>query len=296
MNATWFRRLTTPRGVPIEWDRDAFLHFLAVVGEGTVKDALPLWSPARFADDRRSLANVRSVGAVVLDVDTPRADVATFARELADAIPETGFAYHTSFSSVPGSLRLRAIVFLARPVTSAEYRLVWAVVARLLASHAVHVDAQCKDASRAYFVPTIPPSGVYEWGYAPGEPLDVDFAIGCERARQAHEDHARATEAARLRDRVARGDAGDVAKRAASWLLSVPGAISGAGGHVHTFKTALALVSGFCIDEGLAYELLAVWNRTCLPPWSERDLRRKIRQAIERGRLRRGYLLDRGAA
>lgn len=165
MNITWFRSLTEPQGLLI-WheERAHFLHFLADVTHGPVKNELPLWSPATFKGDRRCLANVIEVRALVFDVDDPWPDVASFDAAIHAALPGTELAYHTSWSSVLGALKMRAIVFLSRPVTGAEYRLMWMVVARKLAASGIYVDTQCKDASRAYFVPAIPPSGVYQCG------------------------------------------------------------------------------------------------------------------------------------
>jgi KaiC/GvpD/RAD55 family RecA-like ATPase len=91
---------------------------------------------------------------------------------------------------------------------------------------------------------------------------------------------------------------GDVERRAAAYLQRIPGAVSGSGGHLHTFTTALHLVAGFGLDERAAYDLLVPWNATCSPPWSEHDLRRKVREAAEKGRASPGYLRDveRGSA
>lgn len=59
-------------------------------------------------------------------------------------------------------------------------------------------------------------------------------------------------------------------------------AISKSNGHTHTFRAALALVDGFNLPEDIAFELLLKWNATCLPPWSEEDLHRKLREAMRR--------------
>ena len=69
-------------------------------------------------------------------------------------------------------------------------------------------------------------------------------------------------------------------KKAEEMLASHGPAISGANGHTHTFKAALALVDGFNLPEDLAFSLLLQWNTTCSPPWSESELRRKLQQAM----------------
>ena len=72
------------------------------------------------------------------------------------------------------------------------------------------------------------------------------------------------------------------AEYARRWLTKHGPAISGNFGHTHTYTAALTLVDGFGLDQGTALELLREWNQTCSPPWSERDLIRKIQQASKR--------------
>ncbi|MGH7440508.1 MAG: bifunctional DNA primase/polymerase [Polyangiaceae bacterium] len=79
--------------------------------------------------------------------------------------------------------------------------------------------------------------------------------------------------------------------RARAYLAHVPPAISGAGGHAHTFVTAQRLVRGFGLDEATAFALLRIWNRTCQPPWSTWELARKVKQAASVGRMPMGAKL-----
>ena len=90
-------------------------------------------------------------------------------------------------------------------------------------------------------------------------------------------------------------DLGRRIERARRYLGRVPGAIAGQGGHAATFRVALAMVRGFDLPEDVAYGLLAEWNQRCEPPWSERELRHKIADAV-RSNVDAGYLLRRGAA
>jgi hypothetical protein len=43
------------------------------------------------------------------------------------------------------------------------------------------------------------------------------------------------------------------------------------------------VVRGFALDQQTAYSLLSEWNQRCLPPWSEKELHRKIREAHDKG-------------
>lgn len=74
-----------------------------------------------------------------------------------------------------------------------------------------------------------------------------------------------------------------VVERARAYVGKVRGAISGQGGHSHTLLVAEHLVRGFELDDGTALMILCEWNRTCDPPWSERELRHKIHEARARG-------------
>lgn len=80
---------------------------------------------------------------------------------------------------------------------------------------------------------------------------------------------------------------GDVLERARRYVAAIPGAVSGAGGHSHTFLLAQKLVRGWGLDDRTALELLREWNAKCVPPWSDWELRRKIAQAVKHGHYAR---------
>lgn len=106
------------------------------------------------------------------------------------------------------------------------------------------------------------------------QPLEVPSSSGATTAPMAQAARPEAMERARL------------------YLLSCPPAISGCGGHPHTLATAGAVAIGFDLSEDEAFQVMAHWNETCQPPWPERDLRRKIREAIKTNKRDRGYLLN----
>ena len=82
-------------------------------------------------------------------------------------------------------------------------------------------------------------------------------------------------------------------ERAKRYASKTEPAVSGSGGHNKTFTLATALCHGFNLSEDEAFTILADWNRSCSPPWSDRDLRHKIKSAINTPHAyRRGWLLD----
>jgi len=79
--------------------------------------------------------------------------------------------------------------------------------------------------------------------------------------------------------------------RARKYVNTMPGAISGSGGHDQTFRVACILTMGFCLSREEAFGILAEYNRRCDPPWTDRELRHKIESASKQAGPR-GYLKD----
>ena len=70
---------------------------------------------------------------------------------------------------------------------------------------------------------------------------------------------------------------------AQQWLDQRPGAVEGAGGDIHTYRTA-AKLRDFGLSEQRALDLLAeCWNRNCQPPWGDDELRTKVANAYAYG-------------
>jgi archaellum biogenesis ATPase FlaH len=77
--------------------------------------------------------------------------------------------------------------------------------------------------------------------------------------------------------------------RARKYLAKLPAAVSGQSGHNATFHAACVLVLGFDLPEPDALGLMFEFNERCQPPWNERDLARKVREAGKQTG-QRGYL------
>lgn len=80
-------------------------------------------------------------------------------------------------------------------------------------------------------------------------------------------------------------------QRAKRYLASVPPAIAGQHGDVHTFRVCCRLVRGFGLKHEQALQVLSEWNARCEPPWSAEELLEKIRRAERYGREPVGGLL-----
>ncbi|MBK6694813.1 MAG: bifunctional DNA primase/polymerase [Myxococcales bacterium] len=124
----------------------------------------------------------------------------------------------------------------------------------------------------------------YAWDSPPGTPIAKAPAWLVELATRRSVEPAPCAPAS-----PSSPDAFDRARR---YLEKIAPAISGANGHAHTFVVAQRLVRGFGLSDGESLELLRNWNKSCSPPWSEHELRRKVRQARERGTMPHGALLE----
>jgi KaiC/GvpD/RAD55 family RecA-like ATPase len=83
-----------------------------------------------------------------------------------------------------------------------------------------------------------------------------------------------------------------VSERASKYVQKMPPSISGQSGHNKCFAAACALVKGFELTENESLRiLLNEFNPRCQPPWSERELAHKVRQATRQPGAS-GYLRD----
>jgi hypothetical protein len=249
----------------------------------------PGWSAGRFADNRRLKANARQVCAVVFDYDNKltekHADGTKTVRMVDDPVTFGAAAelwgehfgqIHTSKSHTPEWHRLRVVIPLSRPVSGFEYEALWA----RLESFAGIVDPQTKDPSRFWYLPSR--SEHFASKRLNGNPLDVDLWLAKPEPAKAPPPRPPAP---RMHD------PSKVERRAIAYLQRIDGATSGQGGHPQTWRAALALARGFDLSEEQTFSLLwSEFNHRCSPPWSEKELRHKAKQA-RNAKLTAGYLL-----
>lgn len=74
-------------------------------------------------------------------------------------------------------------------------------------------------------------------------------------------------------------DRGAAMKRARAYAAKMPPAISGSGGHSATMAVARACATGFGLSDGEILDVLREFNARCSPPWSEKELAHKAREA-----------------
>lgn len=270
---------TVAQTLEVEWDQ--FLDHLAETPAEEFTGAMKHggWSPAIFQPPQRAAANVRMVSALVLDYDTG----GSWDRVVGTWAKHYGVVYTTkSHGTTTDGDRLRAVLPLERTVTPEEYAKLWTWAARVSTEAGCAPDPQCKDVSRFWYDPTMPPGG-WRAMRLTGTPLDPDGILPTlidetPRLRVVPPPVAMSS------DRRA--------SRASSYLAKIPGAVSGDNGHTQTFNAVAAVMIGFDLDESSTHAL--IWNEynpRCDPPWSEREIEHKIRQVAAKCQRERGYLL-----
>ena len=90
---------------------------------------------------------------------------------------------------------------------------------------------------------------------------------------------------------LSRRQPADVRERARKYIAAIPPAVAGDGGDAATFRVCCRLVRGFALEDDDALSVLIDWNSACLPPWSEEELRSKLRSARRYGREPIGGLI-----
>lgn len=142
-----------------------------------------------------------------------------------------------------------------------------------------------------YFLiaPSIHPSGgIYRWTSAPGTKVAELPEWVAEMASKSEPAIAPSSPVGASSPITT-----SILDRARAYALKCGPAISGSGGHNQTFIVAQKLVRGFGLSEDAALTILMDWNTTCQPPWSLRDLKRKIHEAAIRGHHAIGDMADR---
>lgn len=174
-----------PTGMELGWPGD-----LDEWREVRDKDDAPLWSPVTYREGglrvkNQTERNIATVNALVLDYDR---DVSIEAARAA-----WGGFEHAGYTSwghrylkppkYDGGPRFRLVLPLSRPVTTREFRVVWAWAHRFAADCGVPFDPLA-DPGRIYFVPSYRPGTAGErsfWHCTNPDVLDPDAAMMAAR-------------------------------------------------------------------------------------------------------------------
>jgi hypothetical protein len=202
---------------------------------------------ALFADARLNVA-LLTTGLVVFDCDDP----AMAGRVLA-ASGDTPYRVRTPRGGVHLGYRARRGVPL---------------------SNRVDVKGLKVDIRTSGGLALLPPSRTESGGYAwLGDGLPPRAELPVARIGWTRERHRRAVAT------VFDVDPSDAVRRARAYLAKVEPAVSGQRGHDRCFRAACVLTVKFRLAYAQAWPLLVEWNESNLPPFSERELEHKLRDA-----------------
>lgn len=228
--------------------------------------------PQRKARKRDAIGDIRHV---FLDVDRDGPSVLTAINARRD-LPPPSYVIHSS----PNRLHVlwRVSGFAKESVEALQKRL------------AVELGTD-KAATSCAQVTRLP--GFFNHKYRPGPFVTVEYDAGDRRFRPREFPVA-------LQSPIARNATVPEAppfqpaaalERARRYVAAIPPAIAGHGGDAATFRVCCRLVRGFALEDDDALSVLVDWNSACTPPWSEEELRAKLRGARRYGREPVGGLL-----
>lgn len=230
--------------------------------------------PQRKARTRDAIGEIRHV---FLDADRNGPSVLSAIAARRD-LPPPGSVIHTS----PGRLHVlwRVSGFAKEGVEALQKQL-----ARELGTD--------KAATSCAQVTRLP--GFFNHKYRPGPPVTVEPSTAGRRFRTSDfppvvglsGQVAESLQAPRSRHGLP-----DAFERARRYIAAIPPAMAGKHGDAATFRVCCRLVRGFALDDDHALLALTEWNQSCAPPWSEGELRAKLRSARVYGREPVGGLLD----
>jgi hypothetical protein len=87
-------------------------------------------------------------------------------------------------------------------------------------------------------------------------------------------------------------------ERVSRYMAKVDPAVAGQRGHTTLLRASRLLVQDFGLSDDMAFQFLLEYNARCMPPWPQRELKRKLREARKRaprkpiGHLRGDVSLD----
>lgn len=273
--------LDQPQGRHLATDWGRFAERVEAAKPARTKAVLARWAPVRFRRAYRCRANVQEVHAACIDVDD-----GSPIDPIVEALDGLFAIIHSTFSATHDIPRWRVILPLDMPVNADAYDRVWRWLGSALEDAGVKPDYAAADASRAWAVPARPPSDYYVTRVIEGAHASVADALVAIPAPEPLPAPSRAARDETYERR---------AERARRYLALMDPGIQGSNGSAATYKAAVAMVRGFALEPDDALAILAEdYNPRCLPPWSVPELRHKVRQAYQRGRMPFGAIVERG--
>lgn len=277
---TRFESAYKPKGVreKISWFDLAREFMRPAITED--KFSVALFSPATFVGDYRKKENIELVYGVGLDIDhglpaAPAPDPLFGLGTVYETFSDVQALIVTTHSHTRARPRCRILVPFSRPLTRDEYESgIIPIAIEVCEQAGLIVDKSCRDASRAWFLPSAPRMENFRAITTNADaPLDVDSWLA--NAKKAPPPIKRVTPAIQLPE-----SRGNVA-RAIRYVLKMKDSVQGENGSDRAFAAACRVVGPpFFLNDTEAMSALGVFNQhKCSPPWSEKELRHKLEGA-----------------
>ncbi len=238
----------------------------------------PGWSPATFLPGtKRADENVLELHAMVFDVDKDAEgkplseDGAESAGRRVRALKLDAVISTTHSHSPPDKSSLRVVIRLPRPVSRADWRPLYRATAAMLG---FPVETKCENESRFWYWPSAPEGSPAEAIVLSGDALDVDTLLTTAPERV---DPVRLPTEALETDQPPASPA--LLSKVLEHLARIGPAVEGQNGDAKTYQAAAIARFAYALSEQEAFDVLAMWNRTCQPPWSSDELWKKIQNA-----------------
>jgi hypothetical protein len=280
MQITLGAGLTRPQGRRVEvFGVDSFAQ---VLREAPIEKE-GWWSPHTFTGDYRDSEKWEAAWCIGIDVDQDgHAALPEEVAEQIEAAARKGQLSGSIFHRTPAGARVAFVLEgectdpTAFDRAAAGASIAVANDLKALNITGLNVDPKPhRDLARLYFLPNC---------FAKGSLRRADVFILHSEPYSIAELAALIPEAPKppLRSVPAPRDT-DKVLRARKYVERMGPSIEGQRGDDHAFRVAAYLVNDFALDEDQALAILQDWNRTCAPPWEDRDLLRFLRSASKNG-------------
>ncbi len=147
--------------------------FIADPERAPIKNSVAGFALAAFTDNRRILANVEHVDALILDFDHGRPSI----EKIKAAFPGILGVAYTTWSHERHAPRLRTILLHSRPVSQDEHDRLWLWAQAACTKVGLEADESARDSTHLYFLPSYRPGASYRWRTLEGRPLNVDRTL-----------------------------------------------------------------------------------------------------------------------
>ncbi len=286
---TLFESRNSPKGTrhSIDWN-----HWFDTLSKPPAlydkKTNIPGWSAATFVNDHRNNENVETISALVLDVDDGGS-----MEDAHYAFREWFCFLHTSYSHgatnkegkpCPPRRCFRIVLPLTRPVIPYEYQQLWLWAQHYAHQHHIKLDPAPKAPGQFWYLPALRPSAKHvhqSLQTSSTHFLNPDLLL--QQTPHIVSSHSNSNLPS-FEHRL---------ERARKLLAQAKPSIQGQHGSKALLNVAIALRRGFELSPEQCVQLIQQhFNARCEPPWTTKEIEKKVTDADTKSTKPQGYLLQ----